>query len=99
MIKPSPTNPNFGFMYRGTPFAPVRRMATDPRVTYVVKSAEPFAADDVVYIDGYGGQRVYVIPSRRMVIVRIGDVARDWDNSKLVNILIGDPKKPAPAAQ
>lgn len=89
MRKPSATNPNFGFMYLGSPFAPVRRMATDPRVTYVVKSAEPFAAPDVAYIDGYGGQRVYVIPSRRMVIVRVGDVARDWDNSRLVNLILG----------
>jgi CubicO group peptidase (beta-lactamase class C family) len=89
MMKPSATNPNFGFMYLGSPFAPVRKMATDERVTYVVKSAEPFAADDVAYIDGYGGQRAYIIPSRRMVIVRIGDVARDWDNSRLVNIVLG----------
>ena len=88
MMKPSPTNANFGFMYLGSPFAPVRKMATDERVTYVVRSAEPFAADDVAYIDGYGGQRAYIIPSHRMVIVRIGDVARDWDNSRLVNLVL-----------
>jgi CubicO group peptidase (beta-lactamase class C family) len=93
MRKPSPTNPNFGMMYLGSPFAPVRRMATDERVTYVVKSAEPFAADDVFYVDGYGGQRVYVVPSRDLVVVRIGDVAREWDNSRLVNLVIGGMAK------
>jgi CubicO group peptidase (beta-lactamase class C family) len=99
MMKPSATNPNFGFMYLGSPFAPVRRMSADPRVTYVVKSAEPFAADDVAYIDGYGGQRSYVIPSRQMVVVRIGDVAREWDNSRLVNILLREPAKRAGGAR
>ena len=88
MLKPSPTNPNFGMLYLGSPFVPVRRMATDERVTYVVKSAEPFAAEDVSYIDGYGGQRVYVVPSRDLVVVRIGDVAREWDNSRLLNLVI-----------
>jgi CubicO group peptidase (beta-lactamase class C family) len=88
MRKPSATNPNFGFMYLGSPFAPVRRMATDPRVTYVVKSAEPFAAEDVFYVDGYGGQRVYVVPSKNLVVVRIGEVTREWDNSKLVNLIL-----------
>jgi len=88
MRRPSKPNPNFGFMYLGSPFAPVRTMATDPRVTYVVKSAEPFRVDDVSYIDGYGGQRVYLSPSLGLVVVRIGAVARQWDNSKLVNLIV-----------
>jgi CubicO group peptidase (beta-lactamase class C family) len=93
MRRPSATNPNFGFMYLGSPFAPERRMATDPRVTYTVKSAEPFAAEDVAYIDGYGGQRVYIVPSRKLVVVRLGEVAREWDNSRLVNlVLAGTPR-------
>ena len=88
MRRPSPTNPNFGFMYLGSPHAPVRRMATDERVTYVVKSAEPFLTQDVTYIDGYGGQRAYISPSRKLVVVRMGDVARDWDNTRLVNAVL-----------
>jgi CubicO group peptidase (beta-lactamase class C family) len=88
MRMPSPTNPNFGYMWLGSPFAPARRLATDPRVTYVVKSAEPFAAGDISYIDGYGGQRAYVVPSRDLVVVRLGDVARNYDNARPVNTLI-----------
>lgn len=88
MHTPSATNPNFGFMWLGSPFAPARRLATDDRVHYTVHSAEPFAANDVFYVDGYGGQRVYVVPSQRLVVVRIGDVAREWDNSKLVNLVL-----------
>jgi CubicO group peptidase (beta-lactamase class C family) len=88
MRKPSATNPNFGFMYLGSTHAAERRMATDKRVTYTVKASEPFLADDVSYVDGYGGQRVYVVPSKELVVVRVGDFARDYDNAKLVNILI-----------
>jgi CubicO group peptidase (beta-lactamase class C family) len=95
MQRPSKPNPNFGFMYLGSPFAPVRTMATDPRVTYTVKSAEPFRVDDVSYIDGYGGQRVYISPSLGLVVVRIGGVARQWDNSKLMNLVVdGIGRKP-----
>ncbi|MDX2145774.1 MAG: serine hydrolase [Rhodospirillaceae bacterium] len=88
MRVPSPANPNFGFIWLGHPYAPERRMASDPRVRYVVRSAEPFAADDVFYIDGYGGQRVYVVPSAELVAVRIGQPDRSFDNSRLVNILL-----------
>ncbi len=95
MRKPSAPNPNFGFTYLGSPFQGARRMATDPRVTYTVKSSEPFAADDVYYIDGYGGQRVYVVPSQQLVIVRVGEVSRDWDNSRLANLVIRGITLPA----
>ena len=87
MRKPSGPNPNFGFMWLGSPFQAARRLATDPRVTYTVHAAEPFAADDVAYIDGYGGQRAYISPSKRLVIVRLGEVVREWDNSRLFNLV------------
>jgi hypothetical protein len=32
-----------------------------------------------MFLDGYDGQRVYVIPSKKLVIVRIGSGQRnDW---------------------
>ncbi len=85
MRTPSKANPNFGFMWLGSPYLASRLLTDDPRVHYAVKAAEPFAADDVAYIDGYGGQRAYMSPSKRLVVVRIGEVARDWDNSRLFN--------------
>ena len=48
---------------------------------------EPFEADDLVYLDGKHRQRVYVIPSRELVIVRVGERAEDWDDSFLPNLL------------
>ena len=50
--------------------------------------AEPFVADDVLYFDGFGGQRVYVIPSRRLVIVRTGSSTMSWDDAYLPNLIV-----------
>lgn len=80
----SPMNPNFGMnFWRGSPHAPVRRYAK--AVAMTVTAAKPFGRDDVVFIDGAGGQRVYVVPSAGLTIVRIGKPSLDWDDSELVN--------------
>jgi hypothetical protein len=77
-------NPNFGMnFWRGSPHAPVRRYAK--AVAMTVAAAKPFDRDDVVFIDGAGGQRVYVVPSAGLTIVRIGKPSLDWDDSELVN--------------
>jgi CubicO group peptidase (beta-lactamase class C family) len=49
---------------------------------------EPFAAPDLVYLDGADKQRVYVVPSLDLVIVRLGEQARGWDDSFLPNTII-----------
>ena len=55
---------------------------------------EPFVADDTYYFSGRGGQRVFVVPSQQLVIVRLGPalgpnpLKPGWDNSYLVNSLI-----------
>jgi CubicO group peptidase (beta-lactamase class C family) len=49
---------------------------------------EPFEADDVVWLDGRHKQRVYVVPSRELVVVRVGERARKWDEAVLVNTLV-----------
>ena len=81
---PSPINPNFGMnFWRGTPYVPVRRYAK--AVAMTVAAAKPFGRDDVLFIDGAGGQRVYVVASAGLTIVRIGKPSLDWDDSELVN--------------
>jgi hypothetical protein len=64
---------------------------------------EPFLARDMVYLDGMLKQRVYVIPSRELVIVRLGENARGWDDAALPNTLIrgmidGTTGDPSPGA-
>ena len=83
----SATNPNYGLqLWLGSPPDGVRRYNRLSGLE--AKHSEPFLAPDVVFLDGVGGQRVYVIPSAELVIVRIGEATMDWDDSVLPNTLL-----------
>ncbi len=87
MAAPSPLNPNYGLqLWRGSPHSPLRRYSAKSPMT--IPAAEPFAADDVLFLDGAGGQRVYVVPSKGLTIVRIGRPAPKWDDSALPNLIL-----------
>jgi CubicO group peptidase (beta-lactamase class C family) len=84
MTAPSGNNPNYGFqIWRAAPHLPRRRYNAANDV--FVPATDPFSADDIIYFDGSGGQRVYASASRRLVIVRIGRATRDWDDSRIPN--------------
>ena len=97
MVTPSELNPWYGYQiwlgYQpGNP-------RTSPAGGY--QQTEPFLADDTYYASGYGAQRVYVVPSEELVIVRMGpaDVRSPlkpgWDNSFLVNTALRGLKRTA----
>ena len=56
--------------------------------------SESFLATDTYFFAGRGAQRVYVVPSQQLVIVRLGPalgpnpLKPGWDNAYLVNTLI-----------
>lgn len=86
MKTPSSTNPNFGMhLWLGSPPGTQRKYND-----YSVKAfhSEKFLADDLYYIDGFGGQRVYVVPSRDLIVVRTGVSQLDWDDAPLINTII-----------
>jgi CubicO group peptidase (beta-lactamase class C family) len=84
---PGEIQPNYGFLtWLGSEWSEQRYY--NRKTGTSVLHSEPFAAPDVIYFDGMGGQRVYVIPSASMVIVRTGAIAMDWDDSILPNLLI-----------
>jgi CubicO group peptidase (beta-lactamase class C family) len=86
MIAPSPLNPNFGYqLWRASPYAAQRSYG--PAITLKVPASEPFLADDMIYFDGAGGQRVYVSRKSDLVIVRIGKATTAWDDAALPNII------------
>jgi CubicO group peptidase (beta-lactamase class C family) len=87
VVMPSPQNPNYGFFtWLGNEYQEHRYYNHKTRTS--ADSSEPFAAKDVVYFDGFGGQRVYVVPSLGLVIVRTGALATDWDDARLPNLII-----------
>jgi CubicO group peptidase (beta-lactamase class C family) len=87
VVTPSPANPNYGyFTWLGTTWQKVRTYNSKSSATAF--HAEPFAAPDVVYFDGFGGQRVYIVPSKQLVIVHTGPLNPEWDDAKLANLII-----------
>nr|MBP6514806.1 hypothetical protein [Steroidobacteraceae bacterium] len=87
MTTPAATNPNFGYqVWLGSPEGGVRRYSS--KSVAVAHHSEPYVAPDVVFIDGFGGQRVYVVPSQRLVIVRTGQSAMNWDDARLPNAIL-----------
>ncbi|WP_446831704.1 serine hydrolase domain-containing protein [Candidatus Foliamicus sp.] len=84
---PAPTNPNHGYLtWLGNEYVEMRRY--NSKSSLRVYHSEPFVADDLVFFDGFGGQRVYIVPSADMVIVRTGAIATDWDDARLPNVLL-----------
>jgi len=91
MTAASSLNPNYGWqIWRGSPHNPGRIYGRG--IPVVIPAKAPFAREDVVFLDGSGGQRVYVIPSENAVIVRIGAPAPEWDDSELPNLLLAGGK-------
>ncbi|PSN11654.1 serine hydrolase [filamentous cyanobacterium CCT1] len=82
-----------GQMRRSSPLEPTfglhlwlkARTSAYPQVNYA--SSAPFAAD-TFYLDGRHHQRVYVIPSEELVIVRIGEDPPAWNDSVIVNAIV-----------
>ena len=94
VITPSPNNPNYGLQtWLGTEYRP--KVDYGKGVGAHVPHSEPFEARDVVYFDGANGQRVYIIASEALVIVRTGQGGLNfqtgaflWDEPKLPNLVL-----------
>ncbi len=85
MMAPAPLNPSVGVYWfiKPTPLVPSTvDMASAPA------TPTPFAAPGVAYAGGRGGQRVFVLPAQRAVIVRIGAMRYDFDDGKFANTFI-----------
>ncbi|WP_439534220.1 serine hydrolase domain-containing protein [Polymorphobacter sp.] len=86
LLTPGP-NPAYGqLIWHGSPWNKVR--AYRPGGPFGVTHSAPYSAPDLVFFDGYGGQRVYIVPSRQLVIVRTGPVMADWDDAALPNAVL-----------
>jgi len=86
MATPSQANAQYGLhVWLGREYTPERAYSAGNPVK--VPHSEPFVAEDIVYFDGFGGQRVYVLPSHELTVVRIGEVDLTYDDARIPNLL------------
>ncbi len=87
MTTGSDVNANYGMqLWLNEPFKEDILRNGLPRIE--VPRGERLAASDAFYIEGHFSQRLHVVPSAGLVVVRLGDDRRDWDDAKLMNGLI-----------
>lgn len=93
MATPAATNPNYGYqLWLGSPPGKERKYNDK---TVKAFHSEPYVAADIRYIDGFGGQRVYMIPSQDLIIVRMGKANFDWDDAIIPNAVLRGIVAPA----
>ena len=87
MSEPAPTNPNYGLhVWLDAPEDGKRAYSQSSKVT--VPHSAPYLAEDVMFFDGFGGQRVYIVPSAGITIARAGQVNFAYDDAKIVNLVL-----------
>ena len=87
MLTPSPLEATFG-----KHIWVAARTSDHPNVD--TAATVPFLAADTFLLDGRGLQRVFVVPSQSLVIVRIGEQPATWDDSVIPNILVSSLIEP-----
>ena len=87
MTTPSPAFGGYGYQvwlgdWAVSPERPLPKYPNQPW------SSEPYADPDVVVFRGFGYQRVWIMPSKRLVVLRAGKSwPEDWDNTVIPNTL------------
>lgn len=85
---PSAHNRNYGWqVWRGETWDE-QRFYNAEKTGFSVLQSEPYLVDDLVFFDGFGGQRVIASASEDLVIVRVGDTSVIWDDAQLPNSVL-----------
>ena len=69
--------------------------------SWVAGGAEPYAARDLFVVDGGGGNRLWLVPSLQLAILRMGTPgARDpsWDDTRIPNLIVRGARDYLPPA-
>jgi CubicO group peptidase (beta-lactamase class C family) len=92
MKRPTPQNPYYGLgVYVPAPWVKRRGFGNPDMPGPRVLHGEPYLANDLFLFDGNADQVVYIVPSLRLIVLRMGDPpprAPEWDNAILPNTLI-----------
>jgi CubicO group peptidase (beta-lactamase class C family) len=87
MATPSARNPNYGLgLWLGSPY--VQRRTYFEGQPGPIYQSEPFEAPDVRMMEGGGFRTIWVVPSRELMILRLGEQVPDWDHAYLVNTIV-----------
>jgi CubicO group peptidase (beta-lactamase class C family) len=54
----------------------------------VKEEEQTFLSPGIFYLDGHSKQRVYVVPREGLVVVRVGENGRRWDEAALPNAVV-----------
>ena len=103
MSAPSKANPGYGYqVWRGRPFV-ANRIYSPVRPDKSQKATAPIEAEDALFLDGWGKRRLWIIPSRKLVILRDGVDVEDWDDTLIPNLILrgltanaAAPRQPEP---
>ena len=87
MLRPSPTEPVYAL---GIWLANNEHQAKEEE--------QPFETPGIFYLDGHSKQRVYILPGKDLVIVRVGENGRAWDEAALPNAVLRAVKGQVSAA-
>ncbi|MEE8308278.1 MAG: DUF3089 domain-containing protein [Gammaproteobacteria bacterium] len=89
-------NPNYGMqLWVNEPYTGEFLVSGQPE--FKKPRADRLGARDAFYIEGHFAQRLHVVPSAGLVVVRLGADVTDWDDAKLMNGLIAaaqDARRP-----
>lgn len=92
MRKGSATNPYYGLgVWIGSPYAERRGFMGPASPMPKVFHSAPYLANDLFLFDGNGNQVTYIVPSKKLVILRMGDSPPkkpEWDNSFIPNTIL-----------
>ena len=87
MTNPSIANPQYGFhIWLGGTWTQQRSYSAISPIK--IPHSEPYKAKDVYFFDGFGGQRVYTIPSHGLTIARTGYTNLAYDDAIIVNLFL-----------
>jgi CubicO group peptidase (beta-lactamase class C family) len=93
MRTPTAANPHYGLGVWAGPYAPRRGFGKPGQALGAVLHGEPYLADDLFLFDGNADQVLYIVPSQRLAILRMGGPppkAPEWDNAVLPNLILRD---------
>ena len=92
MSTATPQNPHAGMsVYVAGEYVKGRGAANPELPVGKTLHSEPYLADDLFLFDGNSNQVIYIVPSVRLVVARLGNrpaAGSEWDNAYLINTVL-----------